>query len=192
MRMHFEHHAHTIVQELVQLLRELPKEGNPNKTRAAKQIIKVYEAPIITRPSSPSSKEDLDEELIPTPICIQSAWHRLAQKATITQANKENVPPPKSTNPFIINPIKEEPTKLNINMEVFEHNVPNINNEDINQEVIRLKAFLFTTPTAPNPIEFKLPSKYQFWIKQDKELGIGYWKVILSAFMNKNKRSDKY
>jgi hypothetical protein len=82
--MHFKHHTHAIVQELVQLLRELPKEGNQNKIRAAEQIIKAYKAPIITRPSSPSSKEDLDDELIPTPICIQSAWCRLTQEATLT------------------------------------------------------------------------------------------------------------
>jgi hypothetical protein len=172
--MHFEHHAHAITQELVQLLRELPKEGNQKKINTAEQIIKAYEAPTITRPSSPLSEENLDDELFPIPIHFPSAWCR---------TNKENIPPRKSTNPFTINPVKEE---------AIEGNIPNINSEDFTQEVIHLKAFLFTVPTAPVPIKFKLPSDYEFWIKQDEELGMSYWKVVLSAFMKKNKQSNSY
>jgi hypothetical protein len=79
MGMHFEHHAHAIAQELVQLLRELPKEGNQDKINTAEQIIKAYEAPITTRPSSPLSEENSDDKLFPIPIRFPSAWCKTKQ-----------------------------------------------------------------------------------------------------------------
>jgi hypothetical protein len=124
--MHFEQHTHHIAQDLIAALRELPREGNPNKIAATDRIIKVYEIPVPTRPNSPSDESDMDdEEPTPIPIPIHSTWCRLATEFTKNKANKENIPPI---------PIKPH-TMDTINKVETELKVMNINDKNMTEEV---------------------------------------------------------
>jgi hypothetical protein len=181
--MHFEQHAHYITQDLITALKELPKEGNPDKIAATNRIIKAYEIPIPTRPNSPSSESNMDnEELIPVPNPIHSGWRKLATEFTKNEANKENIP--LTPKPCTMDTINEVETKFKI---------LNIHDENMVEEVAQLKEYLHIIPTYPIPTKFTKPSGYTFWIQQENEaVNKSYWALVLSTFLMKNKKGGSY
>lgn len=65
--------------------------------------------------------------------------------------------------------------------------------QDMTEEVHRLKKHLFTTPTFPTPTEFNIPEDYTTWVKLPENASKqSYWRVIMTAFLTKNIRKGQY
>jgi hypothetical protein len=99
-----ESHAHAIAETVIDMLNDLPDEGNQSEIEAAKRMVRAYQYPVPTRPSTPENVE-MEPIPIPAPKATTSAWQRTFQQLT-DQANKENIPPTKT-------PITNYPTNWN-------------------------------------------------------------------------------
>jgi len=84
-------HAHAIAETVIDMLNNLPDEGNQSEIEAAKRMVRAYRYPVPTRPSTPENVE-MEPIPIPAPKATTSAWQRTFQQLT-DQANKENIPP---------------------------------------------------------------------------------------------------
>jgi hypothetical protein len=59
-----EKHAHAIAEKVIDMLNELPNEGNQSEIEAANRMVRAYRYPVPTRPSTP---ENVEMEPIPIP-----------------------------------------------------------------------------------------------------------------------------
>jgi hypothetical protein len=134
-----EKHAHAIAERVIDMLNELPNEGNQSEIKAANRMVKAYRHPIPTRPSTPENVE-MEPIPIPTPKPTTSVWQRTFQQLT-NQANKENIPP-----------VSTSPTNLPTNW----------NSPALMHEVHHLRNYLMSVPPPPFLTIFKLTDDFLF------------------------------
>jgi hypothetical protein len=165
-----EKHAHAITETVIDMLNDLPNEGNHSEIKAANRMVKAYRYPVPTRPSTPENVE-MEPIPIPTPKATTSAWQRTFQQLA-NQANKENIPP---TSPAPTN----HPT--------------NWNSPSLMHEVHHLCNYLMSVPPPPFPTIFKLTDDFLF-LDHDKSKTsrLSYWNLVLSKYYDKGKKTDRY
>jgi hypothetical protein len=165
-----EKHAHAIAETVIDMLNDLPDEGNQMEIEAAKRMVRAYRYPIPTRPSTPENVE-MEAMPIPAPKTTTSAWQRTFQQLA-DQANKENILPTRTS-----------PTNHPINW-----NLP-----AIIHEVHHLHNYLKSVPPPPFPTEFKLTNDFLF-LDHDESTSsrISYWNLILSKYYDEEKKTDRY
>jgi hypothetical protein len=134
-----EKYAHAIAETIIDMLNDLPNEGNQSEIEVANRMVRAYQYPVPTRPSTPENVE-MEPFTIPTPKTTTSTWQKTFQQLT-DQANKENIPP---TSPAPTN----YPT--NWNSPALMHKVHHLCN------------YLTTVPLPLFPIIFKLTDDFLF------------------------------
>jgi hypothetical protein len=161
-----ESHAHAIAEKVIDMLNDLPDEGNQLEIEAAKRMVRAYRYPVPTRPSTPENVE-MEAIPIPAPKATTSAWQRTFQQLA-DQANKENIPPTKAS-----------PT--------------NWNSPAIMHEVHHLRNYLKTVPPPPFPTIFKLTDDFLFLDHDESNSSrLSYWNLILSKYYDEDKKIDQY
>jgi hypothetical protein len=165
-----EKHAHAITETVIDMLNDLPNEGNQSEIEAANRMVKAYRYPVPTRPSTPENVE-MEAIPIPAPKATTSAWQKTFQQLA-DQANKENIPPTKAS-----------PTNYPTNW----------NSPAIMHEVHHLRNYLKTVPPPPFPTIFKLTDDFLFLDHDESNSSrLSYWNLILSKYYDKDKKIDRY
>jgi hypothetical protein len=165
-----EKHAHAIAETVIDMLNDLPDEGNQLEIEAAKRMVRAYRYPIPTRPSTPENVE-MEAIPIPAPKATTSAWQRTFQQLT-DQANKENIPPTKTS-----------PTNHPINW----------NSPAIMHKVHHLRNYFKSVPPPPFPTILKLTDDFLFLDHNESNSSrISYWNLILSKYYDEDKKIDRY
>jgi hypothetical protein len=165
-----EKHAHAIAKTVIDMLNELPNEGNQSEIEAANRMIRTYQHPIPTRPSTLENVE-MEPIPIPAPKATTSTWQRTFQQLA-DQANKENIPP---TSPTPTN----YPT--NWNLPALMH------------EVHHLRNYLMSVPPPLFPTIFKLTDNFLFLDHDEsKSSRLSYWNLVLSKYYDEGKKMDWY
>jgi hypothetical protein len=144
-----EKHAHAIAETVIDMLNDLPNKGNQLEIEAANRMIRAYQYPVPTRPSTPENVE-MDPIPIPTLKATTSTWQKTFQQHA-DQANKENIP---NTSPAPTN----YPT--------------NWNSPALTHEVHHLCNYLMSVPPPPFPTIFKLTDNVLFLKPHDSLIGI--------------------
>jgi hypothetical protein len=165
-----EKHAHAIAETVIDMLNNLPDEGNQSEIEAAKRMVRAYRSPVPTRPSTPENVE-MEPIPIPAPKATTSAWQQTFQQLT-DQANKENIPP-----------IVHTPTNYpaNWNLPALMH------------EIHHLRNYLMSVPPPPFPAIFKLTDDFLFLDHDEtKSTRLSYWNLVLSKYYNEGKKTDRY
>jgi hypothetical protein len=164
-----ESHTHSIAKTVINMLNALPKEGNQSEIKAANRLIKAYQNPIPTRPSTPKNVE-MEPLPIPAPKPIRSAWQNTLQEflTLVNKANKENIPP------------------ANITTTPIHTNYPtNWNSPTLMHKVQHLCHYLTGVPPPTFPTIFKLTNDYIFLDHDESKTSrLSYWNLILSKFFS--------
>jgi hypothetical protein len=165
-----EKHAHAIAEKVIDMLNDLPDEGNQLEIKAAKRMVRAYQYPVPTRPSTPENVE-MEPIPIPAPKATTSAWQRTFQQLA-NQANKEN-----------ISPTKASPTNYPTNW----------NSPTIMHEVHHLCNYLKSVPPPQFPTIFKLTDDFLFLDHNESNSSrLSYWNLILSKYYDEDKKIDRY
>jgi hypothetical protein len=165
-----EKHAHAIAETVIDMLNDLPNEGNQSEIEAANRMVRAYQYPVPTRPSTPENVE-MEAIPIPAPKATTSAWQRTFQQLA-DQANKENIPPTKAS-----------PTNYPTNW----------NSPAIMHEVHHLRNYLKSVPPPPFPTIFKLTDDFLFLDHDESNSSrLSYWNLILSKYYDEDKKIDRY
>jgi hypothetical protein len=165
-----EKHAHAIAETVIDMLNDLPNEGNHLEIEAANRMVKAYRYPVPTRPSNPENVE-MEPIPIPAPKATTSAWQRTFQQLA-DRANKENIPP---TSPAPTN----YPT--------------NWNSPALMHKVHHLRNYLMSVPPPPFPTIFKLTDDFLFLDHDESKTSrLSYWNLILSKYYDEGKKTDQY
>jgi len=165
-----EKHAHAIAETVIDMLSNLPDEGNQSEIEAAKRMVRAYRYPIPTRPSTPENVE-MEPIHIPAPKATTSAWQRTFQQLT-DQANKENIPPTKT-------PATNHPT--------------NWNSPTVMHEVHHLRNYFKSIIPPKSPTILRLTDDFLFLDHNESDSSrLSYWNLIVSKFYDEGKKIDRY
>jgi hypothetical protein len=165
-----EKHAHAIAEKVIDMLNDLPDEGNQLEIEAAKRMVRAYRYPIPTRPSTLENVE-MEAIPIPAPKATTSAWQKTFQQLA-DQANKENIPPTKAS-----------PTNYPTNW----------NSPAMMHEVHHLRNYLKSVPPPPFPTIFKLTDDFLFLDHDESSSSrLSYWNLVLSKYYDEDKKIDRY
>jgi hypothetical protein len=165
-----EKHAHAIAEKVIDMLNDLPDEGNQLEIEAAKRMVRAYRYPVPTRPSTPENVE-MEPIPIPTPKATTSAWQRTFQQLT-DQANKENIPPTRT-------PATNYPT--------------NWSSPAVMHEVHHLRNYFKSIIPPKSPTILKLTDDFLFLDHNESDSSrLSYWNLILSKFYDEGKKIDRY